>query len=219
MSAELQGFAEDLKRLRVSTGITSQRRLASRAFVSHTTIWAAELGEDLPSLAVTLAIVKACGGDEREWERRWRLVYTARNGHPASPWPSQQVADGNDPLDSGCAIDAVTVQVARVSLAAKRHIIGRIELRYSPRSHAAWGRFHGEKGLDWLAAHRHRVDLTVGIAREADDRCLGFQTEYAADSHWGDLLITGDGAFFAWTAVRFDGAEVAYRETDRAVLD
>jgi transcriptional regulator with XRE-family HTH domain len=219
MSVELQGFADDLKRLRVSAGITSQRRLASRAFISHTTIWAAERGEDLPSLGATLAIVKACGGDEEEWERRWKLIYTARHGRPASPWSPQKVADGSDPMDAGCDVDAITVQVARVSLTARRQIIGRVELRYSPRSHAAWGRFHGENGLDWLAAHRHRVDLTVGVGREIDDRRLGYRTEYAADNHWGDLLITGDGAFFAWTAVRFDGAEVAYRETDRAVLD
>jgi len=219
MSADLQRFADDLKRLRVAAGIASQRLLASRAFVSHTTIWAAERGEELPSLAVTLAIVKACGGDEQDWERRWRLVYAASNEQAASPWPAQGVADGSDPMDAGCDADAITVRVARVSLEAKRHIIGRVELRYSPRSHAAWGRFHGEKGLDWLAAHRHHVDLTVGVGRDADDRRLGYQTEYAADNHWGDLLITGKGTFFAWTVVRFDGAEVAYRETDHVVLD
>jgi transcriptional regulator with XRE-family HTH domain len=219
MSADLQHFADDLKRLRVSAGITSQRLLARRAFLSHTTISAAELGKDVPSLAVTLAIVKACGGDQKEWEQRWKLVYAASKEQAGSPWPAQEVADGNDPMDSGCHLDAVTVRVARVSLATERHIIGRIELRYSPRKHAAWGRFHGEKGLDWLAAHRHRVDLTVGVGREADDRRLGYQTEYVADNHWGDLLITGSGAFFAWTAVRFDGTEVAYCETDRTVLD
>jgi transcriptional regulator with XRE-family HTH domain len=218
----VRGFAEDLRKLRLSAGITSQRALARLAFLSHTTVWAAELGAELPSLPVTLAIVRACGVDddiEKAWERRWRLIYAAGQEHPASAWPAQELADGSDPMDTGCDIDAVTVQIARVSLAAKRHIIGRIELRYSPRLHAAWGRFHGEKGLDWLAAHHHRVDLTIGIGRESDERRLGFQTEYAADNHWGDLLITGTGAFFAWTAVRFDGTEVAYRETDRAVLD
>ncbi|WP_097320167.1 helix-turn-helix domain-containing protein [Paractinoplanes atraurantiacus] len=219
MSGDLRGFADDLRRLRVKAGITSQRLLAPRAFLSHTTVWAAERGEELPSLDVTLAIVKACGGDQEEWDRRWRLVYAAGRERAASPWPAQDVADGSDPVDAGCDSDAVTVQVARISLAAKRQIIGRIELRYSPGSHAAWGRFEGERGLDWLAAHRHRVDLTVGVGREADDRRLGFETEYGADSHWGDILITGDGAFFAWTAVRFDGDEVAYRETERVVLD
>lgn len=194
-------------------------RSARRAFLSHTTIWAAEAGGELPSLAVTLAIVKACGGDETGWERRWKLVYAATNAQPAAPWPAREVADGSDPVDAGCDGDAVTVRVARVSLVTKRHIIGQIELRYSPRAHAAWGRFRGEKGLDWLAAHRHHVDLTVGIGRDADDQRLGYEIEYAADNHWGDLLLTGNGPLFAWTAVRFDGAEVAYRETDHVVLD
>ncbi|MFI6072091.1 helix-turn-helix domain-containing protein [Actinoplanes sp. NPDC051343] len=219
MSADLQLFADDLKQLRRSAGITSQRLLARRAFVSHTTIWAAESGKELPSLAVTLAIVKACGGDLEKWERRWRLVYAALNERAASPWPTQAVADGSDPMDAGCDADAITVRVARVSLETKRHIIGRVELRYSPRWHAAWGRFQGEKGLDWLAAHRHHVDLTIGIARDADDQRLGYRTDYGADNHWGDILITGNGALFAWTVVRFDGAEVAYRETDHVVLD
>ena len=219
MSADLQRFAEDLQRLRASAGIRSQRSLAARTFFSHTTISAAEQGKILPSLEVTMAIVEACGGDPKEWEQRWTLTYAAGKELAKSPWPAQEVADGSDPMDSGCHVDAVTVQVARVSLKAKRHIIGWVELRYSPRSHAAWGRFHGEEGLDWLAAHRHQVDLTVGVGREADGRCLAYEVEYSFDDHWGGILITGNDAFFAWTAVRFDGTEVAYRETDRAVLD
>ncbi|WP_433381089.1 helix-turn-helix domain-containing protein [Actinoplanes sp. CA-142083] len=204
--------------MRISAGIKSRRALAARTFFSHTTISAAEQGKILPSLEVTTAYVEACGGDPAEWEDRWRLVYAAGEDSAESPWPAQEVADGSDPMDSGCHVDAVTVQVARVALAAKRHIIGRVELRYSPRSHAAWGRFNGEKGLDWLAAHRHAVDITVGVGRESDQRRLGFEIEYGADDHWCGILITGAGAFFAWTAVRFDGAQVAYRETDRAVL-
>jgi len=31
-------------------------------------------GRKVPSLAVTLAFVKACGGDEDEWERRWQAL-------------------------------------------------------------------------------------------------------------------------------------------------
>jgi hypothetical protein len=222
-NADLQRFAEDLQRLRVSTGITSLRSLAKRANYSHTSISDAVRGKDLPSLDVTLAFVAACGGDAGEWRERWIRVYSRLNEPalmpvPASPWPAQEVADGRDPMDAGCHVDAVTVEVASVSLARRRHIIGQIELRYCRRAHAAWGRFRGEKGLDMLALHRHRVDLTVGVGREADDLRLGYDTDYGFDNHWGDLLITGNGTFFAWAAVRFDGAEVAYRETDRAVL-
>ncbi|MEU4236153.1 hypothetical protein [Actinoplanes sp. NPDC026619] len=129
------------------------------------------------------------------------------------------MADGNDPMGAGCHLDAVTVRAALVSLAARRHIIGRVELRHSPGTHAAWGRFLGEPGLDMLAMHRYRVDLTIGITREADDRRLGYSTEYGFDHHFGGLLTTGKGAFSAWVTVLFDGAEVACGETDRAELD
>jgi hypothetical protein len=216
-----QRFAADLERLRVSAGITSLRALARSTHYSHTSITDAVGGKKFPSLEVAMAFVTACGGDVGEWRQRWTYTYAVINEPAAlaSPWPKQEVADGNDPMDAGCYADAVTVRAAKVSLAARRHIIGLIELRHSRRTHAAWGRFRGEQGLDMLAMHRHRVDLTVGVACERGDRRLGYLTEYGFDHHWGDLLLTGRGALFAWVTVRFDGDEVAYCETDRAELD
>jgi DNA-binding XRE family transcriptional regulator len=223
-AAVIQRFAADLRELRVAAGITSRRSLAKLAHFSHTAIAAAEAGQILPSLAVTLAYVKACAGDDKEWETKWTLAFVATD-RPAkaptavSPWPAQDVADGADPMDAGCHVDAVTVQVAKVSLTDRRHIIGQLELRHSRRAHAAWGRFRGEQALDTLALHRHHVDLTVGVVREADDLRLGYHTKYAFDNHWGDLVKTGNGRFFAWITVRFDGTDVAYCETDRAILE
>lgn len=216
-----QRFAVDLERLRVSAGITSLRSLARGTHYSHTTITDAVGGKRFPSLEVTMAFVTTCGGGVGEWRQRWTYTYSMLNQPAAlaSPWPKQEVADGNDPMDAGCHSDAVTVRAAKVSLAARRHIIGLLELRYSGRTRAAWGRFLGEHGLDMLAMHRHRVDLTVGIAREHGDRRLGYPIEYGFDHHWGDLLLAGKGALFAWVAVRFDGDEVAYCETDRAELE
>jgi hypothetical protein len=222
-SGDLDRFAAALQRLRVSAGLTSLRALARRAHYSHTSISEAVGGKVLPSLPVTLAFVEACGGDVEQWRQHWTRTYAAIKKPAvmpaaASPWPPQEVADGNDPLDAGCHVDAVTVRAAKVSLTARRHIIGLIELRYCERAHAAWGRFEGEAGLDMLAMHRHHVDLTVGVVREADHLRLSYQADYGFDSHWGGLVITGNGPIFAWAAVRFDGAEVAYRETDRMAL-
>ncbi len=206
--------------MRVSAGITSLRAVARKTFFSHTTIADAVGGKKFPSLEVTTAFVTACDGDVDEWRRKWTETYAALTTPVlASPWGKQEVADGNDPVDAGCRDDAVTARAASVSLAAKRHIIGLVELRYSPRTHAAWGRFRGEPGLDMLAMHRYHVDLTVGVAREVDDRRVEYRVEYGFDHHWGGLLVTGKGPFFAWVDVRFDGAEVAYGETGRAVLD
>ncbi|MDX3663408.1 hypothetical protein PV646_39480 [Streptomyces sp. ID05-26A] len=71
---ELGRFAADLRKLRDQAGGPSYRALASRAHYSAATLSDAAGGRKLPSLAVALAYVKACGGDEQEWERRWRDI-------------------------------------------------------------------------------------------------------------------------------------------------
>ncbi|MFJ5988939.1 helix-turn-helix domain-containing protein [Lentzea sp. NPDC092896] len=71
---ELGQFAAELRKLRDKAGKPSYRALASRAHYSAATLSDAAGGKKLPSLAVTLAYVKACGGDEQEWERRWRAI-------------------------------------------------------------------------------------------------------------------------------------------------
>ena len=72
--SELGRFAADLRKLRDEAGKPSYRALASRAHYSAATLSDAAGGKKLPSLAVTLAYVKACGGDEQEWEQRWRDI-------------------------------------------------------------------------------------------------------------------------------------------------
>lgn len=71
---ELGQFAADLRKLREKAGKPSYRALASRAHYSAATLSDAAGGKKLPSLAVTLAYVKACDGDEQEWEQRWRAI-------------------------------------------------------------------------------------------------------------------------------------------------
>ncbi|MEZ0109500.1 WD40 repeat protein [Catenulispora sp. EB89] len=50
------------------------RELARRAHFSATTLAEAAGGRRLPSLSVTLAFVRACGGDAQAWEPRWRAL-------------------------------------------------------------------------------------------------------------------------------------------------
>jgi WD40 repeat protein/energy-coupling factor transporter ATP-binding protein EcfA2 len=70
----VQGFAADLRRLRRQAGSPGYRDLARVAHYSTTTLAQAARGDALPSLAVTMAYVRACGGDEAEWEERWRTT-------------------------------------------------------------------------------------------------------------------------------------------------
>lgn len=68
----LQSFAYELRGLRRAVGNPSYRELAGRANYSGTTLSEAARGLSLPSLEVTLAYVRACGGDAVFWRRFWK---------------------------------------------------------------------------------------------------------------------------------------------------
>ncbi|MCS7475795.1 hypothetical protein ACFFQW_24665 [Umezawaea endophytica] len=88
-SGPVQRFAWELRRLREQAGSPSYRSLAQRAHYSATALSEAAGGEHLPSLAVALAYVRACGGDVAEWEERWRLSATGE-GDDFPPYPGLQ---------------------------------------------------------------------------------------------------------------------------------
>jgi WD40 repeat protein len=89
----VQRFAFELRKLRTEAGSPGYRELARRAHYSTTTLAQAARGESLPSLAVTLAYVRACGGDATEWEERWHAT-AAELGHPSPATPGD---DGRAP--------------------------------------------------------------------------------------------------------------------------
>ncbi|RSN60654.1 hypothetical protein DMH01_15300 [Amycolatopsis sp. WAC 04182] len=70
----LSQFASDLRALRRRAGSPTYRELASRAHFSSTTLSDAAGGRQFPSLAVTIAYVRACGGDADQWEQRWHTL-------------------------------------------------------------------------------------------------------------------------------------------------
>jgi energy-coupling factor transporter ATP-binding protein EcfA2 len=70
----LTEFATDLRSLRKKAGSPSYRELARLAHFSSSTLSDAAGGKKVPSLAVTLAYVRACEGDVEEWERRWHTL-------------------------------------------------------------------------------------------------------------------------------------------------
>ena len=75
----LQSFAHDLQVLRRQAGEPPYRAMARRVGVSYTALSQAAKGERLPTLATTLAFVRACGGDdseERRWRQRWEQILT-----------------------------------------------------------------------------------------------------------------------------------------------
>ncbi|WP_447006992.1 helix-turn-helix domain-containing protein [Saccharothrix isguenensis] len=81
-------FAADLRSLRDRAGGCSYRQLGARAHYSATTLSDAAGGRRLPTLAVTLAYVRACEGDVDEWEDRWHQVAAEVLPHP-EPSPDE----------------------------------------------------------------------------------------------------------------------------------
>ncbi|MFD0416872.1 helix-turn-helix domain-containing protein, partial [Streptomyces sp. NPDC127108] len=74
----VQRFAGELRELRQKAGGITYRQMARQVEVSVSTLSRAAGGEQLPSLSVALAYVRACGGDEEEWQARWREAVTER---------------------------------------------------------------------------------------------------------------------------------------------
>ncbi|HZM74273.1 MAG TPA: XRE family transcriptional regulator [Candidatus Limnocylindrales bacterium] len=82
-------FAAELRALRQEAGNPSYRELAKLAHYSPTALSEAAGGERLGSLPVTLAYVRACGGDLEWWEARWRaaVAEAGRRPHTGGPEP------------------------------------------------------------------------------------------------------------------------------------
>ena len=79
----VQRLACELRELRKGAGNPSYRAMAKTAGFSSTTLSQAAAGERLPSLAVVLGYVRACGADPAEWELRWKEAETELDRDPA----------------------------------------------------------------------------------------------------------------------------------------
>ncbi|MBV9451910.1 MAG: helix-turn-helix transcriptional regulator [Streptosporangiaceae bacterium] len=69
-------FAFWLRDLRKRSGLTYDQ-LGKNAHYATSTVQAATAGNRFPTLRVTMAIVKACGGDTREWRDYWTQIQRA----------------------------------------------------------------------------------------------------------------------------------------------
>jgi len=73
----LAAFAAQLRELRAQAGNPTYRTLAEQTHYSATTLSDAAGGRKQPTLPVTLAFVRACGGDEQQWRERWQELTAA----------------------------------------------------------------------------------------------------------------------------------------------
>ncbi|MFJ6618069.1 hypothetical protein ACIQOW_10925 [Kitasatospora sp. NPDC091335] len=101
-------FAGDLRALRERAGHPPYRQLAVRAHCSAASLSVAAGGRRLPSLAVTLAYVQACGGDVREWRHRWQLLAAELAADTAARRRAQDV--GRAPYPGAAAFEAADAE-------------------------------------------------------------------------------------------------------------
>lgn len=122
----LQRFAYELRLLRGKAGQPGYRELARRAHYSATALAEAAGGRTVPSLPVTLAFVRACGGDPQEWEARHRELVEAldRTDPPDDgppPYPGLtafQPEDADRYFGRDALVERLVHQVARTPVVA-----------------------------------------------------------------------------------------------------
>ncbi|MFI9642767.1 DUF2690 domain-containing protein [Micromonospora sp. NPDC051925] len=260
-------FVADLARLRCEAGQPSLRKMSATAHYSHTALANVLSGARLPSLELTMAFVRACGGDEETWRARWHqeaaliqgthpaalrpgsaqtqpvserpgseqtlperpaarqpavprwaLAATAGltvllagsivplladsesrpNGqpdHPAgasTPAPTVPAADGADPQEERCQVDAVSAETVPVpDPDPKQPTYGSLTLRYSPRCRAAWPLF--------VSTERVPTGATIRLSanRPADGAVSRFDYPFMVKrqvySVFGNVLRTTEG--------------------------
>ncbi|MFB9238985.1 helix-turn-helix domain-containing protein [Plantactinospora siamensis] len=209
---------EALRELRLRSGMTL-RQLAARTGYSASALSAAETGRRVPSWALTETVVTACGEHSEDWRHKWWGVPRADPAHPAPALPPEPVADGADPRRCGCEEDAVTVHAR--SVLWDQHVedgyvninLGVVELRYSARRGAAWGRFTGTRAFDHLATTR-LAEVTARIHRAEDNARQEYRSRYVFDVLWGDVLVTRGATLWAGVLVHFAGRTVGIGRTD-----
>jgi len=91
-------FASALRALREGAGTPKYSSMAARAGRSSTALSEAAAGRHLPTWETTEAYVLACGGDVREWHRRWQEARAADTPGPGTDTADTDPAGPDDPL-------------------------------------------------------------------------------------------------------------------------
>jgi WD40 repeat protein len=192
-------LADDLRRLRDKAGRPGYREMAVRANYSSATLSAAASGRRLPTLEVTLAYVAACGGDTREWERRWREAErltvapygdpAPANGHGRSPYPGLATFQPEDTdLFFGRA-DLVNELVHRLSERRFLAVFGPSGAGKSSLVRAGLVPAVGGPAMVLTPGAHPMAELAVHLARHAGLSAGGLLDELRQDPARASLLV------------------------------
>src|ERR1700680_1984268 len=96
--------------------------------------------------------------------------------------------DGADPRESGCARDAVNLDVADVAvLRPLQRVYGKVFLRYSPSCLSAWPRFENNP-MTPRGSH-----LVLATIRPVDHQETDYADVFQGEWIWGNMLQTTHG--------------------------
>jgi hypothetical protein len=76
---------------------------------------------------------------------------------------SRSKCTGKDPQATGCAADATNLQ-SRVVKNSKGKLVGRVDIRWSPKCGAVWARTRSESGKRFLVAYLVSCDTGTAYA-------------------------------------------------------
>ncbi|MFC4086313.1 nSTAND1 domain-containing NTPase [Amycolatopsis samaneae] len=156
----LSQFAADLRLLRKEAGSPTYRELGQRAHYSASTLSDAAGGKKLPSLSVTLGYVRACGGDDAVWERRWHHIAAALAAEPG-----QRSGDADDDHEESPYVGLAAFQPGDADRFFGRESLGD-DLARSVRGHRFLAVF-GASGVGKSSL------LRAGLIPEFRDRAAG----------------------------------------------
>ncbi len=128
-------FARQLRALRSAAGNPTYRVMAGRAYASRTCLSAAASGQQLPTLTMALAFVRACGGDIEQWRVTWMRAHAT-----SKTFGTKGSTRGTNRIDG-------------VGVAGGRELVGPVGARYRhPVPPASGGGPRSRRPTPWRPA-------------------------------------------------------------------
>jgi hypothetical protein len=227
-----QELALALRKLREDNGNPTYRAMAERAHYSASALARAASGGTLPSRELVLAYVRACGGDQAEWDQRWAAAAarsghngqrepvsaaaTARSGHDGEPeparhdsqaWEHREGTPRRRPRRMAIALAAVSALAAAgvaLLLPGQRH-----PASYSPASPSSPRPTAGNSSSATSVPVRRHGLLVLAADQVADLDTLG--------GGWGIVTSPGSASDDVWFGST-DHALHGNRNADIAIL-
>ncbi len=208
-------FAEELRRLRRSAGLPSYRELGRLANYSPAALSEAVAGRRLPSLAVTKAFVRACGGDVEEWTARWRELVVQGPDHGDAPYvglAAYQVADADLFFGREADVDRL------LALVRERPFVGVFGASGAGKSSLLRAGLAARWGEHVIITPGQDPITELAVALAGDRSAVDVRAELAADPEHLRVLLrrTADGLLLV--VDQFEEVFTLCREADRRWL-